>query len=495
MPRGELPDRANATARHLSHNAAPICTSCHDRLVIKEAVLARELSAVVGTSHVLHDRDVTQRYRHDPTGRFLAPDAVVVRPGDAEEMAAVVAVCADRGVAIVPQGGNTGLVGGSVPMDSEVVVSATRLTAIEELDTGGGFVTAGAGASLEAVQHAAGAGGWRYAVDIASRGTATIGGTIATNAGGLRTIRFGDTRAQLEGVEFVSGRGELITAMPAALRNNVGYHLPSLLCGSEGTLGVITRARLRLVRDQPVRSTALLRFDNADAAVAASVQARHDLDSVEAIELFCDEGLELVCRAFSLRPPFETTQGWYVLVERADDNDATGALAAFAESLDHLLDVAVAEEPPARERLWRYREMHTEAIATVGTPHKLDVALPLDCLAAFVGSVADVVTATSADAKVWLFGHAGEGSVHVNVTGPDADDYAVDEAVLSLVADMNGSISAEHGIGRAKLHLIDLARTTAELEWLAQLKAALDPRSILNPNVLLPRPQSASSDG
>jgi FAD/FMN-containing dehydrogenase len=447
------------------------------------------LRAITGPSAIVDDPELTDRYRHDWTGRFGTDDAVTVaRPGTADEVAAIVALCAEEDVAIVTQGGNTGLVGGSVPLAGELVVSTERLSGIGAVDETTGLLSAGAGTPLAVVQQAAGDHGWRYGVDIASRDSATIGGTVATNAGGLHVLRYGATRAQVTGVAFVDGTGASHDMARATLRDNTGYDLPGLLCGSEGTLGIVTAVRVRLVPEFPSRTAALLRFaDPADAA--AGVEAlRGALPSVESAEFFFAPGLELVCATFSYPPPFAETAGGYVLVEVADTDDRTAALGATVESLSGVTEVAVADDPPGRARLWRYRERHTEAIATVGVPHKLDVAVPPGTLAEFVARVTGTVRAVDPEANVWLFGHGGEASVHVNITGTADGDDAVDDAVLGLVVDLGGSISAEHGIGTAKRAWIDRVQDPAERRLRARLKAAFDPHGIMNPGVLTGSP-------
>ena len=319
----------------------------------------------------------------------------MVRPATTAEVAEVVTICRAAGIAIVPQGGNTGLVGGSVPLDGEVVLSLERVAAVEDVNDLAGQVTVGAGASLAAVQRAATEHGWAYGVDIAGRDSATVGGMVATNAGGLRVVRYGDTRQQLTGLEMVTGAGATISELSGVLRNNTGYNLPALACGSEGTLGVITRARLRLVPAFSHRSTALIRFaDPNDAAVAAE-SLRRDVAHAESVELFFGNGMELVCDAFGLQPPFADTTGGYVLVEAADVADPTPILAAAVNSLDGVSDVAVANDTARRAALWRYRERHTDAIATLGIPHKLDVAVPPGAMVEFLGALPEVIRRTA----------------------------------------------------------------------------------------------------
>ena len=443
------------------------------------------LESIVGASNVLTDAAMTESYTVDWTGRFRGSTPAVVRPHDTHEVAKVVRWCAANGVAVVPQGGNTGLVGGSVPLRDEIVLSLRRLDAVSDVDAGAGQVTAGAGVTIGDLQRAARATGWDYGVDWGARDTATVGGAIATNAGGSKVARYGDTRAQVIGVEAVLADGSVVAHLGGLLKDNTGYHLPSLLCGSEGTLGVVTAARVRLVPALSERVVALLGFETVDHALRATSVLRRSLPSVEAVELFFDDGLALVRETFGLAAPFATPASAYLVVEAADHEDPTDTFASVVDELD-VLAVSVATSSDDRGALWRYREAHTEAINLIGPPHKLDVTLRAAELAGFVGDVRQRVAAVLPDARVWLFGHAADGNLHVNVTGVDPDDERVDEAVLSLVAARGGSISAEHGIGTAKKRWLHLNRSSEELAAMRAIKAALDPRGTLNPNCLLP---------
>jgi FAD/FMN-containing dehydrogenase len=441
--------------------------------------------SIVGAAHVLTAPSVTESYAVDWTGRFVGSTPAVVRPGSTEEVAAVVRWCAANAVAVVPQGGNTGLVGGGVPLKGEIVLSLRRLDGVSPVDAVSGQLTAGAGATLADVQRAARAAGWDYGVDWGARDTATIGGSIATNAGGSKVARYGDTRAQVLGVEAVLGDGSVVSHLGGLVKDNTGYHLPSLLCGSEGTLGIVTAARLRLVPRFEERVVALLGFARVDDAITACGTLRRTLPSLEAAELFFDDGLTLVCTTFGLPAPLSSPAAAYLLVECADRVDPSDALAASVADLGST-GAAVATAAARRAELWRYREAHTEAINLAGPPHKLDVTLPAEALAAFVESVRMRVLAVEPAAQVWLFGHAADGNLHVNVTGVDPADERIDAAVLALVAEQGGSISAEHGIGAAKRKWLHLNRSAPEIAAMRSIKQALDPAGILNPNVLLP---------
>jgi len=450
-----------------------------------ERALLERLGQTLG-ARVITDPEVVASYTADWTGRFVGRSPAVLRPGSTDEVAAVLNSCRELGVAVVPQGGNTGLVGGGVPLNGEVVLSLRHLDRLEPVDELAGQVTAGAGVSVGAVQRAAAAGGWSYGVDLASRDSATVGGTVATNAGGIHMLRYGDTRAQVIGIEAVFGAGEVVSHLGGLIKDNTGYHLPSLLCGSEGTLGVITAARLRLVPAMPCRTVAIVAFGSVSAAVAAASVFRRSLVTLDACELFLRSGLELVCSAAGLRDPLPVASEAYLLLEVADRTDPTDALSEVAASVDQVEGVVVATEPSRRAELWRYREAHTEAINSLGPPHKLDVTLPAGALAGFTETVPGVVEAAAPGAKTWLFGHVGDGNIHVNVTGVPPEDDGIDGAVFRLVADLGGSISAEHGIGTAKRAWLHLSRSPAEIDAFRAIKGALDPEGILNPNVLLP---------
>jgi FAD/FMN-containing dehydrogenase len=446
---------------------------------------------IVGPTQVLTSEDLTSSYVRDWTGRFVGSTHAVVRPGNVDEVARVMAACETARIPVVPQGGNTGLVGGGVPRSGEIVLSLTRLDTIGRVDVHARAVTVGAGATIAAVQHHAAQAGLDYAVDLASRGSATVGGTIATNAGGLRVMRFGATRSQVLGIEAVLSDGRVIRHLDGLVKDNTGYDLGGLLCGSEGTLAVVTAARLRLVPQRPEVAVALVGFASVGSAIAAAGEWSGAVDGVEAIEFMTASGIELVGRHLNLPPPFPVTPPALLLVEAAGRTDPTAALAEVVAGTRGVGEVAVAGGPADRGRLWRYREAHTEAINLEGgqttPPHKLDVTLPQGSLAQFVEEVPAVVASVAPAAHTWLFGHAGDGNVHVNVTGVVGDGDEVDDAVLTLVASHGGSISAEHGIGTAKVRWLHLNRSATELEVFRSLRDAFDPSGILNPSVLVPR--------
>jgi FAD/FMN-containing dehydrogenase len=441
--------------------------------------LADALTVFVGSAHVLEDPELRAPYERDWSGRFGAGSRLVVRPADASEVAAVLRACLDFGAAVVPQGGNTGLVGGSVPRGGEVVLSLTRLASVGEVDMTTAQVEAGAGVTLGALQEHARAAGFDVGMDFAARDSATLGGIASTDAGGLVAFRHGTARARIVGLEAVLGDGSVVRRMSGLLKDNAGYALPALLVGSEGTLGVITRVRWKLVAPSTERVAALVPLDSIEAAAELLGVLRTRVPSLEAVEFFLPEGLSLVSSYLGIDPPVDGA-AVYLIVEAAAQFDPTEELAEVLPD-----DALVADDTASRRRMWRLRESHTEAIAAAGVAHKMDVGVPLTALSEFLTRVPEVVAALAPEARTILFGHLADGNVHVNVLDLDDAGDAVDEAVLELVAGLGGTISAEHGIGIAKAPYLGLVRGADEIAAMRAVKRALDPAGLLNPGVVL----------
>ena len=306
---------------------------------------------------------------------------------------------------------------------------------------------------------------------------------IATNAGGLNVLRHGAMRSQLLGVEAVLADGSIVSRLAGLRKDNTGYDLAGLLCGSEGTLGIITGARLALVPPLPARATALLALPSAEAAIAVVDVARRELASLMAAELFFEQGLSLVVAHTGAARPFSGPHGAYLLLEVAARHDPTHELVALLGERD---DVLLATDAAGRRRLWELRERHTEAIAAAGIVHKLDVSLPPARLGEFISRIGPALGTQVPGARLILYGHLAEANLHVNVLGPAADDETADDVVLQLVVEMGGSISAEHGIGLAKAAWLERDRGAADIAAMRAIKRALDPGNILNPGVLLP---------
>lgn len=445
-----------------------------------------QLVVVVGAEHVLTDPDLTRSYETDWTGRFSGSAVCVVRPGTTEEVAEVLRLLSSAGAKVVVQGGNTGLVGGGIPAGGEVLLSLTRLTQVGEVDVAAAQVSVGAGVTLATLQATALAHGLEFGVDLAARESATVGGLVATNAGGIRVLRYGSMRAQVVGLEAVLSDGRVLSRMAGLAKDGTGYDLMGLLAGSEGTLAVVTAVRVRLWPRLTERAVALLAMDSAEAAVALLPQLRASLPSLSAAELFFGPGLALVRKHSGLAAPFPAEHPAYLLLECCDRVDPLEELAAAVESAEGLLDATVATDASGQRALWGYRERHTESISAEGVPVKLDVSVPTGRLAALVAALEPTISAVCPSARPIVFGHVNEGNLHVNVldTGDQHDE--VSDAVLRLVASLDGSISSEHGVGRAKVPWLSLSRSEAEIAAMRAIKQSLDPTGTLNPGVLLP---------
>ena len=445
------------------------------------------LRASVGNEHVLDDADLMEPYCVDWTRRFGGPALAVVRPGSVDEVAAVMRACAEAGVPVLAQGGNTGLVGGSVPARTDgfgaavrlpVVVSLRRLFWIDPVDALAGQVSVGAGATLGDVQRFARAAGWDYGVDLAARDTATIGGTVATNAGGIRVLAYGMTRAQVCGIEAVLPDGSVISHMSGLAKDNTGFDLAQLLCGSEGTLAIITAVRLRLHRPHGRTSVALIGcsdYDDALTITQSAVCAR-----LVAAEVIDATGMTLVQAVGDLPYPLAGQWPLFALLEVADGGGGDGFVADVLEGRD----VVVGLDAREIERLWEYRERQAEAFGTLGVIHKLDVSVPLPQLAVCARELDELLLGAAAVSDFGVFGHVADGNLHVEFAGPDEDDLSVDDAVLECVARSGGSISAEHGVGRLKAGHLGLSRSAAEIAAMRAIKDAWDPQALMNPGVL-----------
>lgn len=445
--------------------------------------LTQALVKVVGSQHVLSDPELKSSYERDYTGRYGGAARVVVRPADTEQVAGVVAACAQAGAPLVPQGGNTGLVGASVPRGGEVLVSLRRLDQIGEVDVAIGQVTVGAGATLAALQDAAKAAGQDATLDFGARDSCTVGGVVACDAGGARALRNGTARAHVVGLEAVLADGSVVSRLAGLTKDNAGYDLPELLVGSEGTLGIITRVRWKLAPLLPSRVAALISLQTAREASDLLAALRANAPSLESCDFFLDEGLELVLEHQQRESPIRNRSPLYVLAECAAQSDPTEELAAALDAAG-VDDALIADDTASRRGLWTLREGHTDAINAAGVPHKLDVGVPLRELDRFIDEVPRVVQRAGAG-RVILFGHLGDGNVHVNVLGADPDDERPDEAVLELAIECGGTISAEHGVGVAKAAYLEAARGPVEVGAMRAIKRALDPRNLLNPGAVL----------
>jgi FAD/FMN-containing dehydrogenase len=458
--------------------------------------LEAALRTAVGTEHVLVDSDLRASHETDWTGRFTGPSRAVVRPATTAQVARVLSACCDARVPVIVQGGNTGLVGGSVPAPgppghAPVVLLTTRLTELGPVSRASRQVTAGAGVTLAALTaHARGAG-LDFGVDLAARDSATVGGMVATNAGGIRVIRHGSMREQVAGIEAALVDGRVISRLEGLAKDSTGYDIGHLLAGSEGTLAVVTRLRLRLVTAEPERAVALIAIRDTAEAIDLLATLRAELAGISAAELCFAPGLALTARHLGVGIPLEGSGGAYILVEVAGETDPLDDLLGALEACAQVLDATVASSAADRARLWALREGHAEAISSAGVPVKLDVSVPMDRLAELVERLPGAVAAVEPAAQLIIFGHLAEANLHVNVLRATGNGEAVTGNVLRLVASLGGSISSEHGVGRAKAAWLDLSRSRAEIDVMQSIKAAFDPFGLLNPGVLIPADDTA----
>jgi FAD/FMN-containing dehydrogenase len=444
--------------------------------------LASRLGAIVGVEHVITDPALKSSYELDATGRFSGSSLLVVRPGTAGEVAAALQACARAGASVVPQGGHTGLVGGGTPRDGEVVLSLGRLQELGEIDRAASQVTAGAGVTLERLQQHVAAAGLDFPLDHGARSAATVGGMVATDAGGHLALRYGTMRALTAGVEAVLPDGRFVSRLGGLLKDNAGLDLPSLLVGSEGILAVITRARLRLVPARRLRATALFAVADLEAALAVLDRLRAAAPSLEALDYFEEGGLRRVCERLGIAPPLSRSYPVYLVAECAADRDPSEELLAVADLVE---ESAIATDEVGRQALWRFREAHNETVRSLGVPLKLDVSVPVGAVPAFKRDVHALVEGIEPTAELILYGHLGDGNVHVNVVGAGEAGDTLEDAILRTAADHGGSISAEHGVGLAKARWLDLCRSDAELSLMREIKGVFDPGGMLNPGRVL----------
>jgi FAD/FMN-containing dehydrogenase len=475
-------------------------------------VLLDDLRAIVGDAHVLVDTaDGLLAYERDWRKRYRGRSLCVALPGSADEVASVVRRCArEDGVSIVAQGGNTGLVGGGVPDDScrQVVLSTKRLRAVRRVDADNQTITVEAGLLLQEVQAAASEAGLLFPLSLAAEGSCTIGGNLSTNAGGTQVLRFGNARELCLGLEVVTAQGELWSSLHGLRKDNTGYDLRDLFVGSEGTLGIITAATLRLFPQPRAGVTAWATCRTLAHGVALMRRLRTAFDAeLVGYEAMNAASLALVERHFcAMRVPLplagtDGTPLWSVLVDLASPRDeaalreAAEAALVAATDAGEAIDVVVAGNELQARMLWQLREAIPLAQGVEGLNIKHDIGVPLSSLADFVETADAALEAIVPGARHITFGHLGDGNLHYNLQAPDGDEaadflaaneHAANQCVHDIVARFGGTFSAEHGIGRLKRAELAARKPAAALAMMRAIKAALDPRSLLNPGVLLP---------
>jgi FAD/FMN-containing dehydrogenase len=455
--------------------------------------LQRLLAEIVGAGNVLTAPEDTKPYFTDWRRQYRAGAECVVRPGNTAEVAAVVALCAREEVAIVPQGGNTGLVGGSVPTGKgrELVLSLARMNRIRSIDPLNDTATVEAGCVLAAIQDAADKAGRLFPLSLAAEGSCQIGGNLSTNAGGVNVLRYGTAREQVLGLEVVLADGRVWDGLRGLRKDNTGYDLKQLFLGAEGTLGVITAAVLRLFPRPAATATAWIAVDGPRAAVELLGRLRERLgDRVSAFELLSRACLEAVmAHVPATQDPLPSPHPWYVLAELADSGEQASLRERVADALAEcaeggsLRDAALAHSGEQARALWRIRETIPEAQFT---NVKHDISVPVSRIPDFVDR-AGAALAAAMPVQVYCFGHVGDGNLHYNV-GPEAlmpRRAEVSRIVYDTVAALGGSISAEHGLGQLKREEIRRHKAPLELELMRTLKRTLDPKGLMNPGKLL----------
>jgi len=447
-----------------------------------------ELKSLLGSGRISEDADIIKTYSDDWTGRYRGSARAVISPQSIDEVAEILNWCSTNQVGVVPQGGNTGMVGGSTPLNGELIISLRKMKNVNFSDTNDNQIVAEAGATLLEIQNLALERSMIYGVDFAARDSATIGGTIATNAGGLNVLRYGTTRRQIISVEAVTGTGEIIGNLNGLDKDNTGYHLPSLLCGSEGTLAIVTRAKLRL-RPKPKENVSILfGLDTIQDAVNLTEACVSTSTEIIACELFFQKGVDLVREAYDLQPLWNNKNSIYLLCEFAGDLGVLDRLNenVLGEMLRTHDSILVATSDRERQRLWQYRELHTLAISNKGIPLKLDVTIPLGNLTHFLDSIATICGNINPLSIPYVFGHSADGNMHLNILQSEPNVAEMEEEILKFVVSLDGSISAEHGIGRAKAPYLHLQRNEEEIRLFREMKKAFDPKGILNPDVIFP---------
>lgn len=483
------------------------------------------LIAIVGAAQVLTDHADKAAYLTDWRRRYVGQAVAVVRPATVDEVARVVRLCAERGIAIVPQGGNTGLVGGATPDASgtQLVLSTARLRAVRAVDPVNDTITVEAGCTLAGVQAAAREVDRLFPLSLASEGSCTIGGNLSTNAGGTAVLRYGNARDLCLGIEAVLPDGSVVSHLSGLRKDNTGYHWSDLLIGAEGTLGIVTAATMKVFAAPLAQVTAWAAVASPREALTLLAMARRRCGAtLTAFELISDSALALVEKHFGARSPFATRHPYAVLIELSDHEDEAHARAlletlladamgeppnaspvvvaarpdagqAAGSTAGIVIDAVVAENGARSKALWALRENISEAQAAEGTNIKHDISIPISRIADFVASTDAALAAGCPGVSMVTFGHLGDGNLHYNVSAPAGADQAafltlqpaINRIVHDAVAAYGGSISAEHGIGQLKRDELVRYKDSAELAMMRAIKAALDPLGLFNPGKVL----------
>lgn len=453
-------------------------------------------TSIVGRANVITDSDDLAAYNVDWMKKYRGSSKLALRPGSTAEVSSILAHCHARRLPIVPQGGNTGLVGGGVAVHDEIVLSLSRMESIISVDTHAGHLVCEAGCVLEALQAHVADKGFTMPLDLGAKGSCQIGGNLATNAGGLRYLRYGSLHGTVLGLEAVLADGTVLDALTSLRKDNTGYDLKQLFIGSEGTLGVITKVAIALPKLPASTKLALLGVDSFDNVLKTFGAARAELGEVlSAIEFLDAESYELVTTRGGVRPPLQPSCRHYVLVELAGScaRHDEEKLSNFLESVvgsGVAVDGTIAQGEEQSAAIWRVRENITSSLASAGAVYKYDLSIRLDEMYDLVEEMRGRLKPLGVETVA--FGHLGDGNVHLNFYTPDQFDHdeklldAIEQPVYQWISERRGSISAEHGIGIMKPNVLHLSNSDVALQLMHRIKALLDPKGILNPHKVLP---------
>jgi FAD/FMN-containing dehydrogenase len=457
--------------------------------------LAR-MAAAVGEKGVLRGADDQAPYLKEWRGLWTGETPLILRPQNTVEVSSILRIANETGTAMVPQSGNTGLVGGQIPRGGEVLLSLDRMTKIIDVDPANATMTVQAGATLRAVQLAAENGGQLFPLSIASEGTARIGGVLSTNAGGVNVLSYGNARDLCLGLEVVLADGRILNTLKSLRKDNTGYDLKQLFIGSEGTLGVITAATLKLFPKPKRYDTIFAAIESPERAVELFSLAKDKFGSrLTSCELLPEIGVQFTAKHMHTRRVLETVTPWYVLLEVSDGSigEAESLLeAAFERSV--VADATLAQNEMQRGTLWALRENLSESQRFEGGSIKHDVSVPVSKLTTFIAAASQAAEQFQPGVRICCFGHLGDGNMHFNVSQPIGMDkqayldrwHEMNRVVHDIAHRLGGSFSAEHGIGVLKREDMRRYKSTEELDVMRALKSALDPKGILNPGRVLP---------
>lgn len=461
--------------------------------------LFAQLKAIVGEKGFSTDPAEIAPHLEEWRSKYAGRSPLLLKPATTQEVSAILALCNKTGTAVVPQGGNTGLVGAQIPFHNEILISLARMNKIRAFDPEDASMITEAGVILSTAQQAAEEKNLLLAPSLASEGSAMLGGLISTNAGGVNVLRYGMIREQVLGLEVVLADGRVLNLLRTLRKDNTGYDLKQMFIGAEGTLGIITAAALKLLPKPAERATAFIALTGVPAATTLLARLKDRTNGLlNAFELVGRYGLELVLTHIpGTKEPFAASAPWYVLAEASG---IAGVGEAFQAGLEEALeagiiqDVVIASSEAQRDALWKLREALSEAQKLEGASLKHDISIPISAAADFIETAVPAVTSRLPGAKPVTFGHLGDGNLHFNfqmANGADPKSYLshwdeIQQIVHDIVHDFGGSFSAEHGVGIMKRAYMERYKSAAELDTMRMLKRAFDPRGILNPGKLLP---------